>query len=281
MSSKKTRERQLAKLAARRAAERRKKRQQRVVAATVGILVATGGLGFAAWAFIRDEPDANAGAQPTPPSSPGANCAYNPVAEGGAEGVPTPAFAIDVTSNFTATVKTSLGSFTLQLFPEEAPCTVNNFVYLAQQGFYDGLTFHRVADDPAVIQGGDPAGDGSGGPGYQFADELDNDLTYRIGTLAMANSGPATNGSQFFIVTGEPGTQLPKNYTIFGRVKSGMDVVDEIHAVPRNGESPKKKVVIEKVTIKEVAAPSPPTATPTAPASPTASPPSPTASPTG
>jgi cyclophilin family peptidyl-prolyl cis-trans isomerase len=112
------------------------------------------------------------------------------------------------------------------------------------------LTFHRIVKD-FVIQVGDPAGDGSGGPGYTFNDELDNARTYEVGTLAMANSGPNTNGSQWFVVTGQQGVQLPKNYTIFGKVKDGLDVVMQINGVPVNGETPVDTVTIEKIKIEK------------------------------
>jgi cyclophilin family peptidyl-prolyl cis-trans isomerase len=148
-----------------------------------------------------------------------------------------------------------MGTFTMKLFDDDAPCTVNSFVYLARKHFYDGLTFHRIVKD-FVIQGGDPAGTGSGGPGYTFNDELANSLTYQIGTLAMANSGANTNGSQWFVVTGQQGVELPKSYTIFGKVTKGLDVVMKIGNVPTVGGSgqdaqmPKEPITIEKVTVK-------------------------------
>lgn len=127
--------------------------------------------------------------------------------------------------NKVARVKTQYGDIVFAFLPEDAPLAVSNFVYLANQGFYDGLTFHRVEPD-FVIQGGDPGGDGTGGPGYMFADEpVLRD--YLEGTVAMANSGPNTNGSQFFIILKDT-PQLPKKYTIFGKVILGMDVVKSI-----------------------------------------------------
>ena len=148
-----------------------------------------------------------------------------------------------------------MGSFTIKLLGKDAPCTVNSFVSLAKKHFYDGLTFHRIVKD-FVIQGGDPAGNGSGGPGYTFNDELNNSLTYEVGTVAMANSGANTNGSQWFVVTGDQGVQLPKSYTIFGKVTKGLDVVLKIQDVPTVGgtgqdsQMPKDPITIEKITIK-------------------------------
>ncbi|HYT30522.1 MAG TPA: peptidylprolyl isomerase, partial [Actinomycetota bacterium] len=153
---------------------------------------------------------------------------------------------------YTATMVTSCGTITLQLLPKVAPVTVNSFVFLADHHFFDGQVFHRIAQNPPVIQGGDPTGTGSGGPGYSFKDELNNKLTYTAGTLAMANSGPNTNGSQFFIMTAAD-PQLPHNYTIFGKVLSGMDIVQKITQVPlggQTGETPLSKVYMVKVTIK-------------------------------
>lgn len=158
---------------------------------------------------------------------------------------------IDQGRRYAASLQTSMGSITAELFAAEAPVTTNNFVFLARQGFYDGLTFHRVIPG-FVIQGGDPRGSGMGGPGYEFADELDNDLTYEPGTLAMANAGPDTNGSQFFIVVGSRGAALPKNYSIFGRVTQGMDVVEAIATVPTGAmDRPVTPVTMDEVTIRE------------------------------
>jgi cyclophilin family peptidyl-prolyl cis-trans isomerase len=141
-----------------------------------------------------------------------------------------PPMSIDQNKEYQATIKTNLGDIVVQLFPEDVPLAVNNFVFLAQQGFYDGVKFHRVVKG-FVIQGGDPTGTGTGDPGYKFADEpVTRD--YIAGTLAMANAGADTNGSQFFITLVDLTGQLPKNYTIFGLVTSGFDVVQEIGDVP-------------------------------------------------
>lgn len=124
-----------------------------------------------------------------------------------------------------AHIQTSKGEIVIELFDETAPLTVSNFIYLARRGYYDGLTFHR-REEGFVIQGGDPSGNGTGGPGYKFADELKDAYTYDRGIVAMANAGPNTNGSQFFVMLAN--VPLPKNYSIFGRVISGMEAVDAI-----------------------------------------------------
>jgi cyclophilin family peptidyl-prolyl cis-trans isomerase len=164
-----------------------------------------------------------------------------------------PPMCIDPAKTYTAAMKTSQGDLTITLDPKQAPKTVNNFVFLSRYHFYDGLTFHRIVPD-FVIQGGDPQGNGSGGPGYKFEDELPQAGQYKLGSLAMANSGANTNGSQFFIITGQQGVQLPPQYSLFGQVTSGMDTVNKIAAlaVPgaANGE-PKEKVTIDSVTIQE------------------------------
>jgi len=142
-----------------------------------------------------------------------------------------PPMTIDPSKTYTATVTTDVGSFTIQLDPKAAPKTVNNFVFLANQHFYDCIVFHRVIQT-FMDQTGDPTGTGDGGPGYQFADELPKTASpqYPIGSVAMANSGPNTNGSQFFVVTGPEGESLAPSYSLFGKVVSGMDVVDKINA---------------------------------------------------
>jgi len=162
-----------------------------------------------------------------------------------------PAMEIDPAKRYRAEIQTSKGTITADLFAREAPVTSNNFVFLARQGFFDGLTFHRVIPG-FVIQGGDPRGTGEGDAGYAFADELDNDLTYEAGTLAMANAGPHTNGTQFFIVAGAQGERLPKKYSIFGRVSDGMDVVKAIVSVPTGrNDRPVEPVTMDKVTVTE------------------------------
>jgi len=127
--------------------------------------------------------------------------------------------------NKQARITTEHGEIVIELFADTAPLTVSNFVYLSNAGYYNGLTFHRRVEG-FVIQGGDPVGNGTGGPGYRFADELNDSYSYERGIVAMANSGKDTNGSQFFIMLAD--NPLPKNYSIFGRVTSGMDAVDKI-----------------------------------------------------
>jgi peptidyl-prolyl cis-trans isomerase B (cyclophilin B) len=147
-----------------------------------------------------------------------------------------------------ATLQTNHGPIRIELFPEDAPKTVQNFEDLASKGFYDGLTFHRVIDD-FMIQGGCPRGDGTGGPGYTFADEPNEHRVAR-GALAMANAGPDTNGSQFFIVTAEACPWLDGKHTVFGRVTEGMDVVSAISGVPKDSrDRPTDPVVIERVEL--------------------------------
>ncbi len=149
-----------------------------------------------------------------------------------------------------ATLHTSHGAIDVELFPEDAPKTVENFVKLAADGFYDGTIFHRVIPD-FMIQGGDPTGTGTGGPGYQFDDEQ-NEHRVERGMLAMANAGPNTNGSQFFIVTTDAAPWLDGKHTVFGRVTSGMDVVDAISAVERDArDKPREDVVIERVELAD------------------------------
>jgi peptidyl-prolyl cis-trans isomerase B (cyclophilin B) len=145
-----------------------------------------------------------------------------------------------------ATLHTSHGAIAIALFDDDAPKTVENFLKLARDGFYDGVVFHRVIPD-FMIQGGDPTGTGSGGPGYQFDDEP-NDRKVVRGALAMANAGPNTNGSQFFIVTTEAASWLDGKHTVFGEVIAGMDVVDTISALETDArDRPRDDVIIERV----------------------------------
>ena len=147
-----------------------------------------------------------------------------------------------------ATMQTNHGAIEIELFDDDAPKTVENFTKLARDGFYNGVIFHRIIPD-FMIQGGDPTGTGSGGPGYQFEDEF-NDWKIVRGALAMANAGPNTNGSQFFVVTAEACAWLDGKHTVFGRVTSGMDVVDAIEKVDTGpGDKPREDVRIESVTV--------------------------------
>ena len=148
----------------------------------------------------------------------------------------------------TATMTTNLGAIELELFDEDAPKTVANFRELAGKGFYDGVIFHRIIKD-FMIQGGDPTGTGTGGPGYQFEDEFNQHKIVR-GALAMANAGPNTNGSQFFIVTTDAAPWLDGKHTVFGRVTGGMDVVDQIEGAETDGrDKPLSEIRIESVQL--------------------------------
>ncbi len=163
-----------------------------------------------------------------------------------------PLMTIDPNATYLAHIRTSKGEITLELFASQAPKTVNNFVFLAREGFYNGVIFHRVLKE-FMIQSGDPRGNGSGGPGYRFADEPVS-RSYSKGIVAMANAGPNTNGSQFFIVHGAQVT-LPPSYTIFGKVTGGLDTVDEIADSPvratGRGEvsSPIAPIIIDSIEI--------------------------------
>jgi len=160
-----------------------------------------------------------------------------------------PEMGIDTTKRYQALLSTSLGEIIIALDAAAAPRTVNNFVFLALNHFYDGITFHRIIRD-FVCQGGDPEGSGRGGPGYQFGDELPKPNQYKVGSLAMANAGPNTNGSQFFIISGPDGCRLPPQYSLFGQVVKGLDVLETMQSVPTGaGDRPKTDVVINSVRI--------------------------------
>lgn len=169
-----------------------------------------------------------------------------------------PPMQIDPAKTYHATLKTTKGDVRIKLLADESPKTVNNFVFLAREGFYDGVKFHRVIK-PFMIQTGDPTGTGSGGPGYRFEDELPPRHSYEPGIVAMANAGPNTNGSQFFICSGPQAAGLNNypNYSQFGRVVSGMDVVEQLASVPvgraPHGEvsRPQEEIQILGVTIEE------------------------------
>ncbi len=183
--------------------------------------------------------------------------AASPAAEGARVNGPKqyaspPLMTIEVNKSYTATIKTTLGTMKADLFVKDAPATVNNFVFLARDGFYDGVTFHRVIKG-FMAQTGDPTGTGRGGPGYRFNDEPVT-RKYERGTLAMANAGPNTNGSQFFIVHQD--YRLPPNYTIFGKVTEGVEVLDKITAVPtgpgKGGpDTPQTEIRIESIQVDE------------------------------
>lgn len=206
---------------------------------------ATGGAGGSSNA----EPPATA----SPASSP------EPSAEPAKQWDKAPAMAIDPDKTYKAVVKTTEGEFTIRLFAKDAPQTVNNFVFLAKEGFYEGVVFHRIIQE-FMVQTGDPTGTGAGGPGYAIPDELNNGHSYDKYVVAMANAGPNTGGSQFFIGTGDSvrGLDAQPNYAIFGEVESGQDVVDKIAATPvevdpNSGETSKPTTVVkmESIDIQE------------------------------
>jgi peptidyl-prolyl cis-trans isomerase B (cyclophilin B) len=262
-SSRKTRERQLAKLADRRRRERNRRRRQRILAASVGIAVALGGLGFAGYALIANDTETTSSATPTatpsPTVSPGGVACGGTVPEAAEVEKQTykkpPKMTIDRNKTYRATVKTSCGTIVLQLDPKLAPNTVNSLVFLARKKFFDGLIFHRIHKD-FVIQGGDPTGSGSGGPGYKTVDKPAKDAKYQVGVVAMAKSteeAAGTSGSQFFIVIGVD-AELPADYAIVGKVVKGQEVAEMIGALPIEGGAtdgrPAQTVYIEKVTVK-------------------------------
>jgi len=161
-----------------------------------------------------------------------------------------PPMCIDASKRYTAEMVTSHGTLTIALDPIGAPATVNSFVFLARYHYYDGIIFHRIIPG-FVLQGGDPTGTGRGGPGYRFDDELPARGRYELGSLAMANAGPNTNGSQFFVISGPSGIALPPQYSLFGKVVAGLDVVATIDAIGTSSGTPKETVTIESVTVTE------------------------------
>jgi cyclophilin family peptidyl-prolyl cis-trans isomerase len=261
----KTRHRQLARVAARRQAERRRRQRQRITVIVVALVVALIGGVLAFAAFTGSETPLAASGTPTPSAS----STTQPVACGATapadakeqpqEFAKPPPMNIDPNKTYTATLDTSCGTIVIQLLADEAPQTVNSFVFLAGRGYFDGTHFHRIDTNLEIIQGGDPTGTGSGGPGYTIPDELTGHESYGPGVVAMANSGqPNTGGSQFFIVYGPKGHSLDSNatYTIFGRMVNGLDVVKRIAKIPVPdpsaglvGQQPTKTVYIDTVTI--------------------------------
>jgi cyclophilin family peptidyl-prolyl cis-trans isomerase len=160
-----------------------------------------------------------------------------------------PDLTIDLDKSYSATLDTNHGVIEIEFDPVRSPLAVNNFVFLARDGYYDGVIFHRVIEN-FMIQGGDPTGTGRGGPGYKFRDELEGVGSYSRGTVAMANAGPNTNGSQFFICHSDAG--LPHSYTIFGKVTAGMDAVDSIATTDTDrSDRPEDEVTIHSVKITE------------------------------
>lgn len=257
MSDRRERQKQAraaAKEAKRKAAARRELRRRVVVGLSLGTAVAVALLllGTFSSADEDDVPDALAdfhdqltacdGAVPEPPSEMQFNAPINQ--------------AIRADVAVTATLETSCGMIVVELDVAEFPGTVNNFVFLARNGFYDGTAFHRVAPD-FVVQGGDPTADGTGGPGYTIADELPaDDFVYEPGVVAMANAGRNTTGGQFFIVSGERASTLSPSFNVLGRVVDGFDVVERINEVPtrqqpgaREDSYPRESIYLESVTI--------------------------------
>jgi cyclophilin family peptidyl-prolyl cis-trans isomerase len=182
-------------------------------------------------------------ATPTPPAADGSSPQQRKFDQ-------EPPMVIDTDKRYTATMVTSHGTLVIALDPLAAPKTVNSFVFLARYHYYDGVIFHRIIPG-FVLQGGDPTGTGTGGPGYKFADELPAPGRYQIGSLAMANAGPNTNGSQFFVISGPDGVRLPPQYALFGAVVSGGEVVAAIDALGTRSGKPSETVTIESVTIAE------------------------------
>ena len=160
-----------------------------------------------------------------------------------------PPMGIDPAKRYSVSMETTLGTLVIAFDAAAAPLTVNNFVYLAAHHYYDGVIFHRIIKN-FMCQGGDPEGSGRGGPGYKFGDELPKPGKYQIGSVAMANAGPNTNGSQFFIVSGSSGVGLPPQYSLFGQVVKGLEVVEAMQNVAtRPGDRPVEDVVIKSITI--------------------------------
>ncbi len=159
-----------------------------------------------------------------------------------------PEMGIDISKRYTATIDTSLGAVVVALDAINAPTTVNNFVFLALHHYYDGVIFHRIING-FMCQGGDPTGTGTGGPGYKFKDEPVKQR-YQVGSVAMANAGPNTNGSQFFLISGSSGVGLPPQYNHFGQIVKGLDVLEAMHNVKTSrGDRPVEDVVINSVSI--------------------------------
>jgi cyclophilin family peptidyl-prolyl cis-trans isomerase len=255
----------LARLEAQRAVDQKvqRKRQARTLGLIVGaIVVVAVGITIFSADDAEDTSTADTSSTTVPagePQDPAIGTTACPPAGGVDEPVLTfasgPEACIDVTKTYTATITTSRGDIVVALHPDQAAKSVNNFVFLARNRYFDGVELHRIIPG-FVVQGGDPNGTppGTGGPGYEYTDTVPTEGPpyYAVGSLAMANSaGPTTNGSQFFIVTGEQGVQLPANYTLFGEVLEGMDVVRLIEATGTESGTPEEKTTIESVTITE------------------------------
>ena len=252
-------EKELARAAAKREAEKRViRRQKAIFKASVSVIVAVAVIAVA-WVVIGkiksgDKASASPSAAPSAAVSP-------PKGKPSKQPKPphAPKMTIDPSKSYTASVDTNLGTIKIDLLPQSAPIAVNNFVHLADTGQYDGVLFHRISSSLSVIQGGDltcntlTSACGTGGPGYTFPDELTGKEKYKQGVVAMANSGPDTNGSQFFIVTGSKALKaLQPNYTIFGQLADAksLAVAQKIQSQPVGGETPVNPIVIKKATVK-------------------------------
>jgi cyclophilin family peptidyl-prolyl cis-trans isomerase len=259
-----------------------RRRQTTTIVVALVIALVGGGVAFAAFTG-SDDTQAGASGETTPTDEPTTGPS-GPTAEGntvqpepGPDEVacgatqpknaltPKPQFSapkqvVQEGTTYEAEIQTSCGTIVVELLAEQAPETVNSFVFLAEKGYFDGQRIHRLDTSIDVIQGGDPTGTGSGGPGYSIPDELTGDESYGPGVLAMANAGPDTGGSQFFLITGNAGHNLDANpaYTIFGMVVEGLDVAKQIQDLPIQdpsagieGQQPARSVYLEKVTIRE------------------------------
>lgn len=267
----------------------RQRKRTSVIAVALVVAVIGAGIAFVAFTGGSDTPEPRASGSPSPSTSvspqdqPGSvTGTVNPV-PGPAEvacGAKVPKDALTPKPQFnaparvtkqgvgyTATFETSCGTVVVKLLADTAPGTVNNFVFLAQQGFFDGQRFHRIDGSIDVVQGGSPSGDGTGGPGYVIPDELGKSPSYAPGVLAMANAGPNTGGSQFFFITGDKGHLLDDQgaWTIFGEVMQGMDVLQAIAQIPisdpsaaangdLSGQQPAQAVYIDRLTVQETKA---------------------------
>jgi cyclophilin family peptidyl-prolyl cis-trans isomerase len=296
----KSRDKHLAKLAARRQAERRtRQRRRRVAAGIVGGIVGLVAIGIGLALLIGgDTTTASPPETPSPshgkPTQTGTVTLQAQLPKNVACGAKRPAAAdtpkpqfdhaptakqvLDTGATYTAVMKTSCGNVSIDLDTKDAPQTVASFVFLAQQHYFDGTPFHRIDSSISVIQGGDPTGTGRGGPGYSIPDELTGSETYTSGTIAMANGGPNTGGSQFFLIYGPNNLDETPTFTIFGHVSAGLDVLKRIAQVPiedpnagLSGQMPTQAVFIDSVRIKEQKPP-PSSATPTTGVSATVSP---------
>ncbi|GLZ10900.1 peptidyl-prolyl cis-trans isomerase [Actinomadura sp. NBRC 104425] len=242
----------------RRRAQEARARRVKIIGSVLAVAVVAGGVTGVVALVGRDD-DSKADAAASPQASPSARtssakpgeCAYNDAGDAAKDvGKPPAKPAYDKTVE--ATLKTNQGEVELELDGKKAPCTVNSFAYLAKKNYFDKTDCHRLTSGELnVLQCGDPKGDGTGGPGYQFANENTEGAKYVKGTLAMANSGPDTNGSQFFIVYADS-TSLPADYTVFGKITSGLDVVEKIAkggSEPKGDGKPTTKVTIQDVAI--------------------------------